>query len=296
MRKMGKEEKKPKCERDFEKKYDRVRQQMLRGPIEGYSVLSDYFKIQKDWVQPFLLEEQRGFAILQRLDRLIEQQLPKQQHTESDDSVKEKLTILRGEYWKHQLDLALLDAVKLINSPPVKEQMVLREFRDQLGRSFAWVQGQEGCAARGGCCGRGCGCCNKPLGLFLLPAKEQDPEKKETVVFGHCTVECRCCIEYRGCYVPDSRLPHAVEILEEGALLLPNIDIQWLDRLFFFFLFFFFNLPCLGLYSTYHRTFYHSSYLHLSVLLSPCHHRPLTPAPVRPLLLTAMHSIPTRLI
>ncbi|KAF7590452.1 hypothetical protein BBP40_002856 [Aspergillus hancockii] len=42
------------------------------------------------------------------------------------------------------------------------------------------------CAGRGGCCGRGCGCCEKA----------RNTEKR--VRLGHCTIECGCCRRARG--------------------------------------------------------------------------------------------------
>ena len=123
--------------------------------------------------------------------------------------VAEEVTRLRGEYWKQQNRLNLLDAVKPISEFPVQEQMLLRKHRDRHGRSYAWVLGQERCAASGGCCGRDCGCCEKVLNKHLMPGRRNLAQEERAVVkvLGHCTVECRCCIEARGCYVPDSRLP-----------------------------------------------------------------------------------------
>ncbi|KAE8350296.1 hypothetical protein BDV28DRAFT_43479 [Aspergillus coremiiformis] len=42
------------------------------------------------------------------------------------------------------------------------------------------------CAGRGGCCGRSCGCCERP----------RDTEKR--IRWGHCTIECGCCRRARG--------------------------------------------------------------------------------------------------
>lgn len=43
------------------------------------------------------------------------------------------------------------------------------------------------CIAKGGCCGRACGCC-----------LNRDIEPTRTRGAGHCTVECQCCSEARG--------------------------------------------------------------------------------------------------
>lgn len=229
--------KKPKCELDFEKEYKAIQEKMSyqiifsikAGGKYGYGV-QDYFPIQTSWVKPYLLEEKLGIAILQRCQRLVElvqheqtsepEQLsppgsgrgyksPPEYNSVVPSVLAEELQKLRGEYWKHQDSLNLLDSVKPINSPPVQEQMVLRKHRDRHGRSYAGVLGQDKCAASGGCRGRGCGCCEKALNQYLSPGRDRDlaQETKEAKVLGHCTVECRCCIHYRGCYIPDSRLP-----------------------------------------------------------------------------------------
>lgn len=79
-------------------------------------------------------------TILQRQHRLVKQQ----QHTGGGKeergydklpeynsvALEEKITMLRGEYWKHQDSLNIRKTVKPIDSPPVKEQMVLRNRRD----------------------------------------------------------------------------------------------------------------------------------------------------------------------
>lgn len=110
----------------------------------------------------------------------------------------EELHRLRGEYWKHQCKMSLLEAVKPINTAPAQKQMVLGKHRDRHGRSYAWVLGQKRCAAWGGCCERGCGCCAQALDQCSSPGRDMAQETKEVKVLGHCKVECRCCIEYRG--------------------------------------------------------------------------------------------------
>lgn len=43
------------------------------------------------------------------------------------------------------------------------------------------------CARKGGCCGRDCGCCEKPRSTT-----------REKALYGHCTEECGCCRRARG--------------------------------------------------------------------------------------------------
>lgn len=98
------------------------------------------FPFKESWVKPYLLGEQLGIAILQRLQRLYEQQQEQEQEQEqlrkasslpgsrdilqppdykssvtplpSSAIIAEEITRLRGEYWKQQDRLNLLDAVK----------------------------------------------------------------------------------------------------------------------------------------------------------------------------------------
>lgn len=46
---------------------------------------------------------------------------------------------------------------------------------------------REDCTNKGGCCGRGCGCC---VNRAISPARQ--------LGHGHCTVECACCRKARG--------------------------------------------------------------------------------------------------
>lgn len=47
----------------------------------------------------------------------------------------------------------------------------------------------EDCAGRGGCCGKGCGCCAKRQYLY---------EHSRKLAIGHCTFSCLCCKQTRG--------------------------------------------------------------------------------------------------
>ncbi|KXG45304.1 uncharacterized protein PGRI_042170 [Penicillium griseofulvum] len=46
------------------------------------------------------------------------------------------------------------------------------------------------CAGRGGCCGKGCGCCERP--------RTVDGLEDGTNTRGHCTTACSCCLKARG--------------------------------------------------------------------------------------------------
>jgi hypothetical protein len=69
-----------------------------------------------------------------------------------------------------------------------------KELYDSLRRDPEWFMREElvqDCSDRGGCCSRECGCCAQ---RYLSPRKKGR---------GHCTIECRCCIGFRGFEFPE---------------------------------------------------------------------------------------------
>lgn len=121
--------------------------------------------------------------------------------------VNDELEKVRGEYWEHQFRLNKLIATRPTIKIVVKEVMIPRLHRDRFNWPYIWGHYQKECAARGGCCGRNCGCCEKALDWYLAPAEYEGEQREFMGVFGHCTVECVCCIEFRKCYRPHPRLP-----------------------------------------------------------------------------------------
>lgn len=79
----------------------------------------------------------------------------------------------------------------------------LKQLYDNLRRNPKWYMRQgmvEDCSAQGGCCSRGCGCCEK---------RSFSSEKGQ----GHCTIGCWCCSVYRGYYpTPDDFLKLETEL------------------------------------------------------------------------------------
>ncbi|RMJ23559.1 hypothetical protein PHISP_05570 [Aspergillus sp. HF37] len=69
------------------------------------------------------------------------------------------------------------------------------------------------CAGRGGCCGRNCGCCEKPREI-------NENGKIVDVSHGHCATTCHCCIRSRG-FTGDSSLDDMkdfpIELCPEGS-------------------------------------------------------------------------------
>ncbi|KAJ5442952.1 hypothetical protein N7445_004703 [Penicillium cf. griseofulvum] len=91
----------------------------------------------------------------------------------------------------------LIEARKEYTQTEFVWSMIRNSFSGYLERAFEYWRGnprwymhrvlREDCAGRGGCCGRGCGCCvDRKLDLT------------HTRGAGHCTVECGCCQEARG--------------------------------------------------------------------------------------------------
>ena len=210
---------KPEYEHNFERAHEKI-PSVIRSQFETS------YEARMDWVKPYLDEERLGTANLQRQRRLIEEQKEKSysyddniseytvvssdaEPEDLDPDVEEELIKLRENYWEHQIHLTSLIETRPIDVGTVDEVLLLRSHRDRHNRTFAWRLEREKCAASGGCCGRTCGCCERPLGKYLEPAKdgEEEDERKEVEVLGHCTVECGCCILVRGCYRPHPGLP-----------------------------------------------------------------------------------------
>lgn len=209
----------PKCERDFKIAHERLQRDIHSSP----EISS---RLRNKWVKPYLDEENVGIAILQRRRRLFGKHLAEQQDkdslnklpeykTSASSALEQEFAKLREEYWKHQNRLADKSNSRPLgyNNLLVQEVVLFRQHRDRNNRSFAWVLERDQCAARGGCCGRSCDCCERPLDQFFRSTRDQDQDQEQkserevVEVLGHCTVECPCCIRFRGCYMPDPRLP-----------------------------------------------------------------------------------------
>lgn len=176
-------------------------------------------KSSRSWIQRYTEEEHRGFMILQRERRLKEQEkegpVPSPlnsppEYEETSPSLESQLAGLRQQYWLHQQELFRIEAEKP-RGPAIGQWEMLRRVKNRQGKSIAWEEGMANCAALNGCCGRDCGCCSKPLKEISTPTGSRQ-EKSE--IYGHCTIECPCCIRFRGFYKPDpenTRLPRLGE-------------------------------------------------------------------------------------
>lgn len=167
----------------------------------------------KDWIRKYNKEENRGLILIHRERRLKEianeegpiDRPPKYEII--SPSLDEQITECRQQYWLHLQELAKLETEKP-KAAAIDQWEMLRRVKNRQGKSIAWEEASVTCAALGGCCGRDCGCCKKPLEGFLAPTGSSH-EKAKSKSYGHCTVECPCCIRFRGFYKPDAsvRLP-----------------------------------------------------------------------------------------
>lgn len=87
-----------------------------------------------------------------------------------------------------------------------------QESYHELRRNATWYMREHlvlDCADQGGCCSRQCGCCARRH----LSARRKGR--------GHCTVECRCCIESRGFELSpeekEERREHLVQRLKRAT-------------------------------------------------------------------------------
>jgi hypothetical protein len=167
-------------------------------------------KIQIEWIQSYADQERLGAAILQRTLRLKEEKTALLEAAAGDNKLADlpgygdtaRLSILEkglGElseaYWVSQQKIGELMARKP-RCIRLREWEMTRRRKVRGGKTLAWFEESETCALSAGCCGRDCGCCEKPLRTYSKPKKGRG--KREVMIHGHCTLECPCCIRYRG--------------------------------------------------------------------------------------------------
>lgn len=209
------------CERNFERTHEKILS-VIRAQFETF------YEARLDWVKPYLDEERLGTANLQRQCCLVEEQ-KEENHSDDDNlsectfvssdmkgsdldldsELEEELIKLREDYWEHQIRITSLLETRPIDIGTVDEVLLFGSHRDRHNHIFTWKLEREKCAASGNRCGWSCRCCERPLGKYLEPAKdgEEEDERKEVEVLGHCTVQCGCYILMRGCYRPHTGLP-----------------------------------------------------------------------------------------
>lgn len=99
--------------------------------------------------------------------------------------IKYDLTQVKPHLWKNSQRFVYVKSHLGIGS-------WLLEF-ERLSPEEEWESGQHDCAIRLGCCGRDCGCCERPR-----KGREGQHPSFDRTDYSHCTVECGCCIRWRG--------------------------------------------------------------------------------------------------
>jgi hypothetical protein len=114
---------------------------------------------------------------------------------------------LRQQYWLHQQALQ-----RLVNQNPrgpwIREWELMRS-RKRHNTTLPWHEGMKACVLKGRCCGRPCGCCEKPLRTYLEPSSSMFGSRKKKIahIYGHLNSNhCRCCIWSRGFFAGRPRL------------------------------------------------------------------------------------------
>ncbi|BCS29237.1 uncharacterized protein APUU_70807S [Aspergillus puulaauensis] len=131
-------------------------------------------------------------------------------YTEEDR--RRELQVLNAEF--RRIQLKLFDKWHDAPDDAAARLFKLRfGHKDREGRSDIWYNERRSCSVGGGCCGRACGCCEKPLHEYYvdtgrMAVAARSTEGKELVrVYGHCTAECACCVITHGVYNPRQDLP-----------------------------------------------------------------------------------------
>lgn len=195
----------------YEKKQDKARRKRQEDAYLA-DLEFEHITAQREWISDHMEEECRGVAILQRIERL-------------DNSVGNDGSVLHVEGTSNFKSGPLTSAEKagLLHEVIENNRRVAEHWKTMplgntarayeidctnrepaSGRRAQWYHERGVCAELGGCCGRKCGCCEKPVTKYIVSS---EGGKKSVPIYGHCTVECACCIKERGRYVPDPRLP-----------------------------------------------------------------------------------------
>ncbi|KAE8323787.1 hypothetical protein BDV39DRAFT_217498 [Aspergillus sergii] len=96
-------------------------------------------------------------------------------------SIQKQLQDVNRDIWIAERDIE--SALRAFPEGPFKRAVCARR---QKNNSYLAKVLQTACAAVGGCCGRGCGCCTRPR------------NSKRPNHFAHCTSMCKCCEDARG--------------------------------------------------------------------------------------------------
>lgn len=185
------------------------------------------------WAKAYRTEEQKGHELLQSKKRLESRRTEilstpiRNQQNQLKSCELENCGKLPDELY--DVDEQLLDVGRQYHTHRSKiERLWLTAeddswFRDVVmslkpqyafitnnDKTYFWLQKRSLCAATGGCCGRECGCCEKPLDS-LGSVSFLGSNKREIGLNAHCTAECGCCIKRNGGY---QQIPSVAEVAE----------------------------------------------------------------------------------
>lgn len=173
------------------------------------------------WKEEYEKEEQNEFAIMQREKRLTDKRAEILRTKLDDGSEDNELWHAKYSEELYSIDEALVQTRKLYQAHQQEmHRILLRKrshtyYRDVLmarkaqyafvpghDKPYIWRKTRDACARSGGCCGRDCGCCERLLRYYDIPSGGFPNKRTKVEVYGHCTAECGCCINYTGGYTP----------------------------------------------------------------------------------------------
>lgn len=180
------------------------------------------------WANDYAAEIHKGIILLQREQYLQDRRMEivaTLQRQQQQQQQEEDLKITDLEFFDEleQIDVDIRQVQQLCRAHEERMRVQWANYRDNsfsrhvvmaqkaqyrliAGRQpYAWREARNQCAESGGCCGRKCRCCEKPLKVSVEygPAVFGLRMEFKSGVYGHCTAECGCCRRYKGSYKPD---------------------------------------------------------------------------------------------
>lgn len=141
-----------------------------------------------------LLEEMNSFNEASSSTSLIDWEITETEKENSDNILNEYRSELSD--LNHRLFL-LKQYRRRMRREQLLSPLTSKTVLD-IENGRGWDYGREQCIASGGCCERGCGCCERPR------QTSTGQKKRLNAPLSHCTFACGCCIRDRGFYtLPD---------------------------------------------------------------------------------------------
>ena len=131
---------------------------------------------------------QREIYLLEERDALEKQALISNLRPDEEASltqIKDNLMQVKPCLWKNSQRFVYIKSL-------LGRGSWLLEF-EMLPLEEEWASDKSDCALGMGCCGRDCGCCERPR-----KGREGQHHSFNRAIYSHCTMECGCCIRWRG--------------------------------------------------------------------------------------------------